>query len=243
MNWSPSVQHVTFIEPSGLVYHPGRETIFVVSDEGDIGEIDLDGNIIRQARVAEADFEGIIHNPATGFLYIAVERSDIILEVDPENFTILREFDIDREYEGKTVLVRNKEGLEAIVFVPDSGHPEGGTFFLTNQGLDSSEEVPFLFQLELPLSNPNNPDKPVKINQVFPIELVDMSGLYYDDEEHQLVVISDELNSLSKVTLEGEIITTYIIPGDNQEGVTIDQSGFTYLAYDSGIVVKLEEVP
>jgi hypothetical protein len=53
--------------PSGIVLHPGRETLFIVVDKGDLGELQRDGTLVKQKRIRDADFEGITCDPSTGF--------------------------------------------------------------------------------------------------------------------------------------------------------------------------------
>ena len=76
-----------FPEPSGIVFHPTRKTLFVVGDEGDMCEMKTDGTLLSRkhypADTARMDFEGITVNPATGLLYIAVEGAEKIIEIDP----------------------------------------------------------------------------------------------------------------------------------------------------------------
>ena len=45
-------------EPSGIVYHPTRETLFVVSDEGYLAELTTDLEPISRYDIA-ADLEGV----------------------------------------------------------------------------------------------------------------------------------------------------------------------------------------
>ena len=72
----------TFEEPSAVVYHPPRKTLFVVGDQGDVAEVDLDGNILNR-RAIGGDLEGITCDPATGKLYVVREGHEIVL-----NFTL-----------------------------------------------------------------------------------------------------------------------------------------------------------
>ena len=87
--------------PSGIVFHPGRGTLFIVGDRGDIVEVQTDGTLVKQKRIRDADFEGITCDPSTGLLYIAVEGEERIVEIDPEDFSVLREFAINRVLEGR----------------------------------------------------------------------------------------------------------------------------------------------
>jgi hypothetical protein len=56
-------------EPSGLAYHPKRKTLFVVSDDGPIAELAVDGTVKNYWHSAYYDREGIAFRPADGCLY------------------------------------------------------------------------------------------------------------------------------------------------------------------------------
>jgi uncharacterized protein YjiK len=228
-----------FHEPSGLTFHPQRETLFVVGDEGDIGEILLDGVPIRQKRLLNADFEGVTTDPATGLLYIAVEGEEKILEVDPGDFTILREFYIDRFFQGAMLLKPGGQGIEAITFVSNPEHPEGGTFYLTNQNFDaeSLEDPSIIFEVEVSLNSGSPGD--AKIVQYFSIGIGDLSGLYYNQMSDSLYVISDMTDTLFEITKTGNIVNSFPLPGADQEGIALDRAGQIYISQDSGGIIKL----
>ena len=80
---------------SGVTFHPQRKTLFAVSDEGHIIEMETGGTILQQERVHKgADFEGITFNPVTGLLYVAVEGDEVILEVKPSTLEVVRDIPI-----------------------------------------------------------------------------------------------------------------------------------------------------
>lgn len=237
--WIGTIDQVNFNEPSGIVFHPQRKTLFIVGDEGDICEIQRDGTLVKQKRLLHADFEGITCDPSTGLLYIAIEGEEKIIEVDPDDFRVLREFAVNRTFQGKLVLKAGGQGIEAITFVPDSNHPEGGTFYVTNQGLDldNREDPSAIFELELPLKKDS---AGAKIIRYFSIGVIDLSGIYYDEISDHLGVISDTMNTFLEITRDGSIIRSYALPGCNQEGIAVDSEGFLYIAQDSGGIIKVK---
>ena len=227
--------------PSGIVLHPGRETPFIVGDEGDIGELQRDGTLVKQKRVRDADFEGITCDPSTGLLYIAVEGEERIIEIDTEDFSVLREFAINSVFRGKMILKPGGQGIEAITFVPDSRHPEGGTFYVTNQGfhLGDKEDPSAILELGVSLSSGCDGDNVATIVRCFSLGVIDLSGLRYDEMSDHLYVVSDAMNAIFEITREGRIIQSYVLPGDNQEGIAVDTRGFLYIAQDSGASSRL----
>jgi len=241
--WKGNIDTTEFNEPSGIVFHPGRGTLFVVGDAGDLGEFRTDGTPVEQQHLRDADFEGATYDPATGLLYIAVEGEEKILEVDPEDFDIRREFVIDRIVDGKEVLKERGRGggIEGITFVPDAGHPEGGVFFVTNQAfdLDAEEDLSAVCEVELPLRSSRGGGT-VKIRRFFTPGVIDLSGIYYDGERDLLYVISDANNAFFEITREGKVLRSYALPAQAQEGIAVDGEGFLYIAQDSGGIVKYQ---
>ena len=242
--WVGDIDRISFREPSGIVYHPLRHTLFAVGDEGDVCEIKTDGEPLQQAHVRDADFEGITCHPDSGLLYVAIEGEEAILEVDPDGLRVLREFTINRTFHGATVLKPGGQGIEAITFVPDPHHPQGGLFYLANQSLtlDDPEDPSIIFTVELPLTSaaPASGKIPVDIVSYFYPRVIDISGLYYDASRDLIYAISDSHNALLEITPSGETVRAYAFPGDNQEGITVDPDGYVYIAQDSGGIVKLK---
>jgi len=237
--WVGDIDQIGFNEPSGICWHSGRGTLFVVGDEGDLCEIRADGTAIKQQKLRSADFEGVTHDPATGLLYIAVEGEEAVLEVDPETFEVRREFRLPRRWQGQTRLREGKEGIEAITFVPDAAHAQGGTFFVANQAftLTDEEDVSAIFEVELPLRSGTG--EPTIIRSLSP-GIIDLAGLFYDATSSHLFVVSDATNVLLEVSMDLEVLKAYAFPGDNQEGIAADSDGFLYIAQDSGGILKLK---
>ncbi len=229
-------------EPSGIDFHSKRKTLFVVGDEGDIYELSLNGKIIQQNHIEDTDLEGITHDPETGFLYCAVEGPEEIIELDPQTLKSLRVFSIPRKYKGSTVMKKGGQGIEAITFVPDIGHPHGGTFFIANQSfeLGKTDELSALFELTLPLKAKD--ETTITIMQCHLPDIVDLSGIFFNRESGYLMVISDKTNTLFEIHPSGNIGQRYSLPGKDQEGFTFDNNGLVYVAQDSGGILKLQRL-
>ena len=240
-----------FQEPSGIVWHPLRGTLFVVGDEGDIAEYSVDGTqlairrIEREQMGARPDFEGITVIPETGLLYVAVEGAEQILEVSPDDLTILRRFAVAREHEGRTIMAAGGQGFESITFVPRIDDPDGGTFFVANQGFENApdDDRSVIIEVRLPrranVSESDDHVVSVPILRVLEPGITDLSGMHYDADRNLLLVLSDSRNALSEIRLDGTIAAVYAIQGRDQEGITIDGDGNVYIAQDSGLILKL----
>ncbi len=239
-------------ELSGATYHPQRQTVFVVGDEGDIYEIRTDGGLIRKGFLKQTDIEGITVHPETGLLYAVVEGEEAILEIAPRTLRVTREFRVNRKFEGRELLKRGGMGLEAIAFIPNAFHPEGGTFWVGNQSfsLKQGKEPSVICEVVVPLVSSKvtlGADKTVakrvegQISRFFSLSIIDISGLAYDRERQCLLVMSDTTNLLQEVTLDGDVRRQYLIPGQDQEGIVIDKMGFMYIAQENGEIIKLED--
>jgi uncharacterized protein YjiK len=221
---------------SGITFHPGRKTLFAVSDEGHILEMETGGTILHQERVRKgADFEGIAFNPVTGLLYVAIEGDEVILEVKPDTLEVIRDIPIDRVFDESVLLDPKGNGVEGITFVPArnaaNGGVMGGTFYLVNQGKElGDEDPPIVFEVDI-IDSENGPQ--AKIVRYFDIGSPDLSGIHYEPSWDQLIVISDSDDLAIEVTLDGELVNAYPLPGKDQEGITIDRDGFLYIAQDS----------
>lgn len=220
-------------EPSGIVFSKSRGTLFVVGDEGDICELRTDGTLVNKARIRKTDLEGITSNPVTGNLYALDELSISILEINPDSLEVLQHISIDllpAQYNHEN----KNRGFEAITFLPNPGQAANSRLFIANQGR-SDRASAAVHELTIPLADGDNVAKTL---QIFEQKIADLSGLHYDDSSGLLLVISDAHNTLLLMTTEGDIHTSYTLPGENQEGITLDDEGYLYIAEDSGNIIK-----
>jgi len=224
-------------EHSGIVFHPERGTLFLAGDEGYVYEITKEGELLHYVQVvALADFEGITMDPSTGLLYVAVEGEEKVLELDPKTLEMKRTFTLPRSFQDTAVLAEGGEGIEAITFLPDPDHPEGGTFLVANQSftLDTAVDGSAVFEVVLPLRNDT---RDVEITRQHSPGVVDLSGLCYDSGTDRILLISGSMNLLFELTRDFSIVSVRPLPGDNQEGITLDDEGILYIAQDwSGII-------
>jgi uncharacterized protein YjiK len=220
-------------EPSGIVFSKSRGTLFVVGDEGDVCELNTNGKLINKTGIRETDLEGITVNPVTGNLYALDELSSSIFEIAPDSLEVLQQLSIGllpEQYQHKSY----NRGFEAITYLQDSKQPADNRFFIANQGR-SDRAAAAVHKLSVPLAGSGNVANTL---QTFKQQITDLSGLHYDDRSELLLVISDAHNTLLLMTTEGDIHTSYSLPGETQEGVTLDDEGHLYIAEDSGNIIK-----
>jgi hypothetical protein len=231
-------------EPSGIVFQAERGTLFLVGDEGDIGEFRLNGQPLQLAHLGDRDLEGITTDPASGLLYVVSEARAEILEVHPDTLAPLRLFTLNPTFEGLTILSAQKNKVEGLTFAPEQDHPEGGVFYLINQNPASSEATSsFVFAVEVPLRSGGAAPPVANIVSAVNLPLPDLADLHYDPRHDQLYLISDQANVFVTLSRTGQVGPTFALPGDNQEGLTFDSTGLLYLAQDSGGVLKFKPRP
>ena len=117
-----------FNEPSSVLFHAERGTLFAVGDEGDLIELKTDGTVIKTAHPGHMDFEGITLGP-DGKIYVGVEclydekgKPSGILVVNPDTLEVERTIQVDPTLDGKRVFaVREDGGMEGLCYVPERG--------------------------------------------------------------------------------------------------------------------------
>ncbi len=240
-NWIGNIAKVQIAEPSGITYHAARQSLFLADDSGSVHEIDLEGHLVQSKGLGGRDIEGITVDPSTGFLYVAVEGDETILELEPVRLTLQREFRINRNFEGEELLKRGGMGIEAVTFVPDPAHPEGGTFWIGNQSfsLKAKDEPSVICEVVLPLRSTTAKQVDVAISRAYRMDFIDISGLAYDAQGGFLVLISDTTNLLVELKQEGTVLQQYLLPGVDQEGIVLDGLGYMYIAQENGAIIKL----
>ena len=242
-SWIGNIARSQIAEPSGITYHAARRSLFIADDSGSVHEIQLDGTPVQSKALNGRDIEGITVNQDTGMLYAAVEDDEAILELDAETLTIQREFRIDRDFEGEQILKKGGMGVEAIAFVPDASHPEGGSFWVGNQSfsLKPKDEPSVICEVIVPLRSGTARNAKGTIINAHRMNFIDISGLAYDAQGDQLVLISDTSNLLVELKADGTILGYYLLPGDEQEGVVLDGLGYMYIAQENGAIIKLAD--
>lgn len=239
--FSGNIDKQGIIEPSGVCFHPLRKTLFVVSDEGEIFEMRTDGNTVFSHKVP-GDLEDVTVDTGTGLLYVVIEGEDVILEFDPDKQAVTRRFAVNRGFQGDPNFLQKQtdrydNGLESLAFVPDGGHPEGGTFYAGNQ-----DDPPCIMELFVPLKTGDGEASEARILRVLPFKMDDPSGLAYDPLKKHLCAVDDADNIFVEMTLDGKLVCQYAFPGNDQEGFAWDDEGYLYITQDIGGIIKLKDL-
>jgi len=77
---------------------------------------------------------------------------------------------------------------------------------------------------------------------VLPFKMRDPGAMFYDPKTKLLNVVSDADNILVEITLDGKLVKQYAFPGNDQEGLWIDDEDFIYIVQDAGGILKLKDL-
>ena len=198
-------------EPSGAAWHTRLNKLFTVWDNGTVSMMDYDGSNITNWSVY-GDLEGVcVADPTTDFVYIGIERPDDgIKELNTTTGQVTRFFDLTPWMQS----VDPNYGLEALTFVPDTSHPEGGFFYAGMQ------ENGTIYIFELPIKS-STTDSTVMCIDSLNIGFLGISGLDYDAESDRMYGLSAYVDTMRVMERDGTIIVEYYLPGDSQEGVAL----------------------
>ncbi len=203
-------------EPSGIVWHAGRETFIVVGDGGDIAEI-TDAGVLVQTWSPGHNLESIaVADPIGSVVYVGGENESTIYA-----------FDLDTGvYTGATwdisayVYSIGMLGFEALAWVPDGAHAHGSTasggvfyagwqedadIYVFAPDLGSSGTLTYLDQLHTTA------------------EYTDLSALEYNDATGTLFALYDGADRLEELEVDTAVlIATYSLPDPGAwEGVAM----------------------
>ena len=196
-------------EPSGVAWHTRLEVLFLVSDGGSVTHMERDGSNAVTVSVG-GDLEGIcVAHAASEFVYLGVENPDSIREFNFVTNTVTRTFDLTDYMTGPS-----NNGLEALTFIPDDGHPEGGLFCA---GLQSDG---LIYVFELPILSSQTSEDVTFLGTITPVAgRTDLSGLHYAADVETLYAIWDTSNLVRAMDSSGTFLAEWELPGNDQEGV------------------------
>jgi uncharacterized protein YjiK len=170
------------------------------------------------------DLEAItVADHTSNFVYIGVENPDSVYEFDVSSGEITRTFSLTNWMTGPSNL-----GLEALTFVPDDSHQEGGVFYA---GLQSTGEV-FRFGLSIKSSS--------TLSSVTFIDTLviegshpDLADLSYDPSSDRILALYDSLDRIKVIEKDGELRTQWVAPGTEQEAI-LYVGGVLFIGEDFG---------
>jgi uncharacterized protein YjiK len=221
-------------EPSGIVFHPGRGTLFVVGDRGDVAELSRNGKVLRQKNLDGHGFEGVTVGPNGRLFAIEEKKTPKIYEFDPDTLEVKAEYEVDTKLHGKRVIGNSaNKSTEGLCYVP-----EQNAFYCVNQ------DPPRLVKLEVPLDKKHGTAKAVESMSLSGIVQRQASDVTYDrDSGHLLITESSSgkgAGSVYELSLSGQLVSQSALPGKRAEGLALDGMGRAFIADDAGGVLRVD---
>jgi uncharacterized protein YjiK len=203
----PSVDKLTLVsqnelsvpEPSGLTFSSDKKSLYTVSDQsGKVYKLSLTGEILTTLSFVGDDLEGITIDPDNGQIWVVEERSRNVIKLNASGNELYR-------FQLKIEQNEDNSGLEGITINPNNQH----LYILNekNPGLlvEIDKNGALLRESELNFAS-------------------DYSGIFYDEKEAILWIISDQSKTVNRCNLTGDLIQSYSIPISKAEGIVVDSN-------------------
>jgi uncharacterized protein YjiK len=195
------------LEPSDLTFGKNYETLWTVSDlpDGNIYEIDLQGNILRVLDFNGDDLEGITYDHANNILWAVDEQKNEIIILNPDHGEI--------ERHSLPVIASEDHGFEGIAFETQD------KIWVANEKLP---KMIFLLDSNFAIQKEYEPDL-----------AEDYSGLCVNPDNGILWIVSDESQLLVKWSPYDGTSEKYSLPIQKAEGIAINhQNGQIFIVSD-----------
>lgn len=215
-------------EPSGIAAHPGLHHLFVVGDEGTVGELDANGRTIRVDRVP-GNLEDLAFHPGTGTFVLLSEKHAQLVVYDPIAHHERRRIALETDaLLGQAPQVRKGQGFEGLTFRPDSGRPGGGVFYLAFQ-----HSPPLVVAVAF------DPDRAGTVGKDAVVSRWDLADRYhhltaisYEPSLDRFLLIADRRLVVLRGDGTTESESPRALPFPHPEGVCLDERGALWIADD-----------
>jgi len=215
-------------EPSGIALHPRLHHLFVVGDEGTVGEIDQDGRTIRADPVS-GNLEDLAFHPGTGTFVLLSEKHAQLVVYDPVAHQEKRRIALETDaLLGQAPQVRKGQGFEGLAFRPQSGRPGGGVFYLAFQ-----HSPPLVVAVAF------DPERAVTVGKDAVVGRWDLADRYhhltaisYEPSLDRFLLIADRRLVVLRSDGTTESESPRALPLPHPEGVCLDESGAVWIVDD-----------
>lgn len=224
-------------EPSGLIYQANVQKLFIVSDEGQLAKMNIDGSGTPTVYTVGGDNEAVTVTSSTStHVYIGIENPDSILQVNASTGVAGYSWNLTPWMTGT-----DNQGLEALAYVPNeyisdsftADSTQGGLFYAGMQGtgdiyifdINRSVNGSSAITYRKTISDPTNTTG----------EGADLADLYFDSTSGNLFALYDGANRIMELTTSGSVVSggTRTITGNGQEGLYFNYSGNSVVYYIS----------
>lgn len=229
-------------EPSGVAYHPGRNTVLVVSDDGVLVELDLDLKEKHRWRV-EGDLEGIAVHPRRGTVYIAVERANEVLEFDLDSGSERNRFRVALGSHPEYLDARDANlGMEGIALVPAESDDEVTVYVVIETApprllrLTNLLQMPAMHTLQVnqPVGTAVESQPMAMVDRGWDPGLRSLNDLMFDAATQTFLVTGARDKALRVLDASARELRTFELPGPYPEGFCFLPNGDGLVVHDSG---------
>jgi len=219
-------------EPSGIAPHPGLHHLFVVGDEGTVGELDANGRTIR-ADPVPGNLEDLAFHPPSGMLILLVENPPGLVVYDPAAHRETRRITLDTAGRlGRAPDGRKAQGLEGLAFRPEAGRPGGGVFYLAHQRSPAMVVAAAFDPLQAATVG-----KDAVVDRWAMEPYRHLTAISYDAARDRFLLIADR--RLVVLRADGKTETRSApLPMAGPEGVCVDQTGALWIVDDPSGVTR-----
>jgi hypothetical protein len=203
----------TYSDASGIVWHEGRQSLFIVRNAGtpSLIEINTYGTVLHSWAVA-GDLEGITIAEDDSYLYIGIEYPERIVEFNLDTGELTGKFWNLSSWMNGTV----SDGLESLAY--------RNGYFLAGEQLDGKI---YVFNVNLSVS-----ENVSHVETIIPYAPYssDISGIDYNSNTGLTYAIFDTSNALLELNSSNAIANHYTLPGSTQEGIAVKTNCTVHLA-------------
>ena len=211
-------------DTSGITYHPGRNTLFAISNRIEkIVELNLDGSLVRSIALEAGKFkdtEGIVYLGGDQFAFTEERLRNVVIATIAPTTTVVN-YNSSRIIHLQNVPGTNNSGLEGIAYDDATD-----TFFALKE-----KDGQALYHFPTP---PGTLDVSISVPELFdtgPFDLDDLAGLHFHDASATLLILSDDSRAVVETTLNGTELSRLVLPAfiGQPEGITVDATGKVYI--------------
>jgi uncharacterized protein YjiK len=214
-------------EPSGVAYDVRRGCLFVVGDEGSLAALDRNGSR-RQAMPAPVQVEDVAVLPDGSLLLVRELGGELIL-VDAETGREKRRWRLDTPaLLGRKRHLHANAGFEGLALRPDTKRPGAGVLYLVHQRSPAAI-VGVRFDPEAPSGALGGEAVVARWDMDHE---GDLTAATYVPSLDRILVIADARDRLLVLDLDGKIQASIALPGVQQEGLSLDDTGTLWVADD-----------
>jgi uncharacterized protein YjiK len=222
-------------EPSGIALHPGIHHLFVVGDEGTVGELDKSGRTIRVDPVA-GNLEDLTFHPPSGMLVLLVENPPGLVVYDAAAHKEARRIALDTAgLLGRAPEGGKARGFEGLAFRAEAGRPGGGAFYLAHQRSPATVVAAAFDPLQAATVG-----KDAVVGR-WPMDpFRHLTAISYDAGRDRFLLIAD--GRVAVIGKDGKTESqSGMLPMANPEGLCLDEAGTLWIADDPTGLLRVPE--